>query len=239
MCEDGWEKVVQDVVEEHAEATRTVATGWTKAREGVMVRVDLASPELGAIGTREGRWHGQYLRFDFAFKVPRDLPDDEVLLNASVFFDDVPATHLSFVVGVGDRGGEVSRIDRKDVTSAFLSYASKDRGRVAAIAQGIEAVRPDLDVFLDVENLRSGDDWRKVLDDEIKRRDVLFLCWSRAASKSEWVDYEWRCAYNNKGMDAIEPIAIDPPELCPPPDELKCKHFNSRLIYIANARMEG
>ena len=62
--------------------------------------------------------------------------------------------------------------------------------------------------------------------------DVLYLCWSSNAKKSTWVDYEWRYAYNKNGADGIEPIPIEDPSICPPPEELKDKHFNDLLLYL-------
>ena len=90
-----------------------------------------------------------------------------------------------------------------------------------------------MDVFFDVDSLRSGEDWQQALRAEIERRDILFLCWSLSAKQSEWVDKEWRYALDNKGLDSIEPIPIDPPNICPPPKELASKHFNDRgLLYM-------
>ena len=83
---------------------------------------------------------------------------------------------------------------REDVLSAFISYASQDRNRVAMIIQGMKKARPDMDIFFDVDSLRSGDDWKKALWREIDKRDVLFLCWSKYARDSKWVDAEWRYA---------------------------------------------
>ena len=37
-----------------------------------------------------------------------------------------------------------------------------------------------------------------------------------------------------QGIESIEPIPIDPPDLCPPPQELQSKHFNDSLLYIIN-----
>ena len=121
-------------------------------------------------------------------------------------------------------------LTREDVLSAFVSYASQDRSRVAAIIQGMKKARPDMDIFFDVESLRSGEDWERALRAEIERRDVLFLCWSLAASRSEWVNREWHYAMEYKGIEAIEPVPIDPPDVCPPPGELKSKHFNDRVL---------
>ena len=86
-----------------------------------------------------------------------------------------------------------------------------------------------MDIFFDVESLRSGDDWNKKIRREIDKRDILFLCWSKYARDSEWVDYEWRYALKIKGVESIEV-----PESCPPPDELDGKHFSDKLLYIIN-----
>ena len=126
-------------------------------------------------------------------------------------------------------------VTREDILSAFVSYASQDRKRVAMIIQGMKKARPDMDIFFDVDSLRSGDDWEKALWREIDKRDVLFLCWSKYARDSKWVDAEWRYAFKHKGADSIEPVPIDPPSSCPPPDELKRKHFNDKLLYIINS----
>lgn len=92
-----------------------------------------------------------------------------------------------------------------------------------------------MDIFFDVESLRSGDDWENALWHEIDKRDVLFLCWSKSARDSQWVDAEWRYALKQKGPECIEPVPIDPPGVCPPPKELSKKHFNDKLLYVINS----
>ncbi len=67
---------------------------------------------------------------------------------------------------------------------------------------------------------------------KIEKRDVLFLCWSHFARDSKWVEEEWRYAFDQKGADGIEPLPIELPSQCPPPEELKHKHWNDRLLYI-------
>lgn len=89
-----------------------------------------------------------------------------------------------------------------------------------------------MDLFFDVESLRSGENWEKTLFHEIEKRDVLYLCWSHNAKESEWVDREWRYAYSQKGIDGIEPMPIELPEECPPPQELSGKHWNDKLLYL-------
>ena len=123
---------------------------------------------------------------------------------------------------------------REDILSVFVSYASQDRSRVAAIIQGMKKARPEMDVFFDVDSLRSGEDWQQALRAEIERRDILFLCRSLSAKQAEWVDREWRYALESKGLSCIEPVPLDLPNICPPPKEPSSKHFNDRgLLYIS------
>jgi hypothetical protein len=90
-----------------------------------------------------------------------------------------------------------------------------------------------MDIFFDVENLHSGEDWERTLRREIENRDILFLCWSNFAKESKWVETEWRYALAQKGLDAIEPIPLVSPAECPPPEELKSKHFNDKVLIYA------
>ena len=82
--------------------------------------------------------------------------------------------------------------------------------------------------------MAAENDWQNKLKKEISERDILFLCWSRFASESKWVDAEWRYALENKGINAIEPIPLDLADRCPPPPELRGKSFNDKLLFIIN-----
>ena len=240
MLEEGYEHVVEQVIAEHEEPVKTTGTGWLEVARKTRVRINLSSPELGPLGSQEGIWNGRCLRFGFIFSVPQDIATEQALLNALVYFDDLPATRLSLVVACVNPGSQaVSRQAvvpaRSDIREAFVSYASEDRSRVATIIQGMRTARPDLGIFFDVESLRSGEDWQQTLRTKIEASDVLFLCWSRHASASPWVDYEWHYALDTKGIGFIEPVAIEPPSKCPPPPELNSKHFNDMLLYIIDA----
>lgn len=89
---------------------------------------------------------------------------------------------------------------------------------------------PQLDVFLDVLKLRPGADWQKELWRVIPLSDVFYLFWSRNASNSEWVEKEWRCALESRGLDFIAPVPLMSPEDVPPPPELSGKHFNDWIL---------
>ena len=203
--------------------------------DNTAVTVKLISQDIGLEQTETQIWQGNFLNFIFCVKIPPTYEGKEILFNANVYFNNVIATRLKFTAycGADDFARNANKtvtVSRKDVTSAFMSYASQDRSSVASLIMGMKKARPDMDIFFDVDNLRSGDQWEPVLYQEIEQRDVLFLCWSQNAKASEWVEKEWRHALNSKGIDGIEPIPLVSPDLCPPPDELSGKHFNDKFL---------
>ncbi len=119
----------------------------------------------------------------------------------------------------------------KRYRTAFASYASEDRDGVLARVQGIQKAVPGLDVFLDVVKLRSGDFWQQRLRQEIVTRDVMYLFWSEAASHSKWVEWEWRCGLDERGINFIDPVPLVSPEEVPPPEELaNILHFGDWVL---------
>ena len=118
--------------------------------------------------------------------------------------------------------------------SAFASYSSKNKDEVLARIQGIKTVAPDLDVFFDRATLKPGDRWRDELEKNIQSREVFYLFWSEHAAASEWVSKEWKLALEKRGLDYIQPIPLQRPNVAPPPQELAELHFNDRwLAYMS------
>ena len=232
MYEDAFRKVVDDLVETKGGKGQETKGGYQEVARNARVRVVLTSQDIPLDADGEERiWMGKYLEFSFVVKIPGDYAEPQLLLTASVYINDLIATRLRLILS----REKAVQVSREDVTSAFVSYASQDRGRVAAIIQGMRKARPDLDIFFDIETLRSGQEWEKALWEEIDKRDVLFLCWSHSAKASPWVEKEWRYALSHKGDTGVEPIPIDPPDTCPPPPELQQKHFNDKMLYIIKA----
>lgn len=234
MYEESFRSVIDEALIAEVE-TKEHKSGFYCVEDNTFVKVVLKSNELDETETETSLWKGKYLRFDFAPSIPENFSKKQLLFTASIYFNDILTTNLKFDISVGDDRLTILKISRKDILSAFVSYASQDRGRVATIIQGMKKVRPDLDIFFDVESLRSGEKWEDILRKEIDERDVLYLFWSHFARESEWVDMEWKYALERKGIDCIEPVPIEPPEKCPPPKELSAKHFNDReLLYYQN-----
>ncbi|MBQ6885443.1 MAG: TIR domain-containing protein [Clostridia bacterium] len=238
MYEDDFRKSVDDIIRARGDDVKETKSGYHDVERNSLVRVVLRSSDVAIDDDEEvQRWNGKYLNFEFAAKVPKDFTDDQIFLTATVYINDLIATKLKLILECEKRSKHSINIKKEDVLSAFVSYASQDRNRVATIIQGMKKARPDMDIFFDIESLRSGQKWEEALKSEIENRDVLFLCWSKYARESKWVDMEWRYALESKGEDSIEPIPIDSPDICPPPVELQQKHFNDKMLFIIKATM--
>ena len=120
--------------------------------------------------------------------------------------------------------------------TAFASYASDDREQVFARLQGIKKAVPDMEIFVDVSTLRSGEDWEERLSLEVPTKDIFYLFWSKAAANSEWVDREWKIAFDNRGLNYIDPVPLEDPRDLEVPDQLKSLHFND--AYLIHAEYE-
>lgn len=236
MYEESFRKAVDNIIRSHGENAKEAKSGYHDVVRNSLIKVILTSNDVMIEdGEQEQKWNGKYLNLEFAAKTPKDFEGEQILLSVDIYINDVIATKLKLILDCEKKPKKNISITRTDIVSAFVSYASQDLERVAAIIQGMRKARPDMDIFLDVENLRSGQVWSEVLESEIASRDVLFLCWSKYARASEWVDREWRYALKTKGEDGIEPIPIDPPNSCPPPIELQQKHFNDKMLFIIQA----
>ena len=235
MYEKAFRSIVNEITADYETDVKETRSGMMKVTEEARVRVALSSPDIEIEDCEEEKiWQGEYLVFGFAVELPGNYAKKQILFTAAVYINDIIATKLKFIVKCSSWRKQKITADREDVLSAFVSYASQDRNRVARIIQGMRKARPDMDIFFDIENLRSGESWQNTLQTEIDRRDILFLCWSHFAKQSKWVDTEWRYAFNQKGADGIEPIPLESPSVCPPPEELSKKHFNDKMLFIIN-----
>ena len=236
VYEESYRNIVEKIISNADNDVKEVIASSQDVADNTMIRIVLSSPDIQVTDCDETqKWQGKYLTYSFPVEIPTNYAKKQVLFVASVYFNDLIATKLKFIVNCFSTKEQKLQLTREDVLTAFISYASQDRSRVATIIQGMKKARPDMDIFFDVESLRSGEDWESALRREIENRDVLFLCWSHFAKKSQWVETEWRYALTTKGLDSIEPIPLVSPADCPPPDELKSKHFNDKaLLYRAH-----
>lgn len=73
------------------------------------------------------------------------------------------------------------------MTDIFLSYSSKDRDKVILVQRVFTAA--GYNVFFDVE-IKPGDNWEKVIRNNLSAAGVVVVCWTRNAAESPNVQHE-------------------------------------------------
>jgi hypothetical protein len=177
-------------------------------------------------------WSGEIANATFAATVPDRARTGRRVGVATVRAGGLRIAQIPFVITVGRRVSDLAPVSHEGEPhrKAFASYARHDLDEVLGRVQGMQKVAPQLEVFLDVLSLRSGEDWAKRLWNEIPSNDIFYLFWSLHAKQSEWVQKEWRCALETKGLDFIDPVPLVSPEKVPPPPELASKHFSDWVL---------
>jgi len=99
------------------------------------------------------------------------------------------------------------------VSNIFLSYSRKDKGIVERLENRLEAAGHS--VWVDIEDIRGGDQWRRAIAEAIRQADTFLLLLSSNAVKSDNVCKELNLAEETKTR--VIPVAISsvaiPPEM--------------------------
>lgn len=219
-----------------ADRTKSASSSVFQAAQGQKFRIALQSPDLELdCESQQMSWNGKFAAADFEVFLPENYDRSQLRLRGRVYSDDAVLTDLKLILQIDAAQPQSVVCEKVRLKTAFISYASADRPKVAARIQGIQLARPDMDLFIDVEKLRRGEAWRPRLYQEIADRDLFYLFWSSNAAASEWVLEELRYAMEKKTADYIEPIPLESPDVCPPPQCLNDKHFNDwTLRYLNN-----
>lgn len=190
-------------------------------------------------------WTGEPIDFNFA--VEADPSVKQVVMLARVFVDDAQIGVLAFTRKVSGPAkkphGPGDRARLKRHKRVFLSYSSKDREVVSAIATAYQLA--GVEHFWDRTSLKSGEEWHPRLRREIDRADLFHLCWSRAAADSEWVKKEAEHALTRRrkqsGKPEITVQMLDGPPWAPHPPELDAINFDDfvRAAIVGYARGDG
>jgi hypothetical protein len=181
-------------------------------------------------------WEGDIGCAGFAVRVPADARQGSRIGTVTLFVNSLQVARLDFRLLVAESSADSASTElgvsgTKRIRSAFASYDSRDKDEVLNVILGLEKGNPGLQVFFAEKELRSGERWQERLWEEIDRRDILYLFWSQAASESIWVEREWRCAYERRGVDFIDPVPLASPEVVRPPTELADElHFNHWVL---------
>ncbi|MBL8544941.1 MAG: toll/interleukin-1 receptor domain-containing protein [Hyphomonadaceae bacterium] len=212
------------------------------ASVGVMLEVRGASCE-GAVQRRT--WQGEPIDFNFSAEAEDGVK--QAVFLARVFVDDAQIGVLAFTRPIGGPKKNAASADSvrlKRHKRVFLSYSSKDRETVSAIATAYAAA--GVEHFFDRTSLKSGEEWSPRLRREIDRADLFHLCWSKSAAASEWVEKETEHALGrNKRSKGKQPEItvqmLDGPPWAPHPRHLDSINFDDfvRAAIVGYARGDG
>lgn len=219
------------------EVMQSAAT--TRLRSGARLRCVLEPPAGFSVDAQEMviTWTPPLVRVQFLLRSDADLPDGVHHAKMMVYGDGIFPVLLMRVYfaltvdAAAAAGGPPCSVVAKGrcPSTAFASYAASDWNRVK---ERVDALGPFMDVFVDCLDIKQGQGWEDVIEQEVVGRDALLLFWSTAASKSRWVDREWRHALKVRGLDYITPNALEAPAVCPPPAELASLQFGSALLMV-------
>jgi len=214
---------------------------------GSSMGVALETRGVKCDGTMQRRaWRGEPI--DFSFSVEADDDAKKAVFIARIFVGDAQIGTIAFTLPISSprkkaaNTGDAGRLKRHK--RVFLSYSSADRATVSAIATAYEAA--GVPHFWDRASLKSGEEWSPRLRKEIDRADLFHLCWSKAASSSQWVEKETEHALtrrkrsNGKNPD-ITVQMLDGPPWAPHPAQLDAINFDDfvRAAIVGYARGDG
>jgi hypothetical protein len=237
-----YSSVIETAKEIRREINVGVKVGVSVTRGAILtIRIDVVGLEVpDPIDTVI--WEGAPTNASFIVKVPAETTLGMYPGKALIGYQGITITKVAFVLSV-TRQDHKEYIDRSDrptyPRTAFASYASENREEVLSRIQGMRKIAPNLDVFVDVISLRSGQNWQEKLEEQVPKKDIFYLFWSRAAAGSEWVAREWKLALDRRGLNYIDPVPLEELDQAPPPPELAALHFSDAyLVYIAYERVK-
>jgi hypothetical protein len=196
------------------------------------------------------RWDGSWTRFLFDFKLDQELVSEIVLVRISI---QVAGIEIACISNCAIEVIESQQCDADENPLAhaklgnqtstlyqriFVSYSRQDREiteryKLAQIALGNEA-------FIDVHDLRAGENWKAGLARAIDVADVFQLFWSRNSANSEYCRYEWNyalefCCPDSKCEGFVRPVYWEKPMPEPPPE---LSHVNFKYVpFDGNAKL--
>ncbi|HYN22998.1 MAG TPA: toll/interleukin-1 receptor domain-containing protein [Thermoanaerobaculia bacterium] len=179
-------------------------------------------------------WSGAWQRADFAMTATGDRAGHVIEGSIACYVGPLLIADVRLPVVV-PRPGAALEVETEEpgpalqsarlYQSVFASYSHDDTGIVEAMEKAYKAL--GMDYLRDVMTLKTGQSWSDELLGMIERADVFQLFWSTPASRSAYVEQEWRHALGltaRKGAAFIRPIYWERP-LPPVPEPLGRLHF--------------
>jgi hypothetical protein len=116
----------------------------------------------------------------------------------------------------------------------FISHSSVDQWIARQIGQQIETL--GIEVFLDVKDLATGDDFDERIRDNLRQSDEMLLLISNAALRSYWVMMEFGAARALGMRPALILVGVSPNELPDPINRHLARDVNQIDRYYEELR---
>ena len=173
------------------------------------------------------KWMEDLHRAEFRFKADQALSDDAAKGQISIFVGPLIVGSLKFAMIFDDSIsqsalGHEERSEMYHKDAIFISYSHKDTEIVEAFKAVHHATGHN--VLIDIDNLRSGQEWNLELMHLIDRADIFQLFWSANSCQSKYCQQEWQYALKRNKEGFIRPVFWKLP-LPDPPQELSKYHF--------------
>lgn len=202
-------------------------------RLGAPIRILLTGEHVTIVpAERNFEWNGRENLASFAVQVNGDAPSVTLQLCFHVFLGTVPIAFVPLGVAISTRPSDpqIPRLEVRAPSSVFASYSSKDAAHVTRSLSTLARWAPTLDIFQDCLDLTPNEAFKPQLANEIAARDVFLLFWSRNASVSKWVLWEFETAKLKPGVNGILPMPLEDPAIAPPPPGFEDKHLRDRFM---------
>ncbi len=212
-------------------------SGWTVGAP-VTVRLS-ASGALVSPAEQAFEWNGRLQLAPFVVTVDAAAAAPRIDLCFQVALAGVPIALIPLAVELVERVAQppppesapTARTQAvRAASTVFASYASKDAQAVRYCLAALSRWSPGLVIFQDCLDLLQGDAFKPRLEQQIRRSDACLLFWSRHASASPWVRWEYDTARAGKGLDAVIPMPLEDPAIAPPPPEFSDLHLCDRFM---------
>ena len=176
------------------------------------------------------RWSGAWQRVAFTM-VATGGEVGHIEGSIACYVGPLLIAEVGLPVAVPDPGAESPGETGPALQSArlyqavFASYCHDDTPLVEAMEKAYKAL--GMDYLRDVMTLKSGQRWADELLRLIEKADIFQLFWSTPASRSAYVEQEWRHALSltgRKGAAFIRPVYWEKP-LPAVPEPLQSLHF--------------
>jgi hypothetical protein len=169
-------------------------------------------------------WNGDWTTIPLNLTLPEDLAGESTVVTVSITASGEPLATIQLPIRLlAAEENAAPEDDQKAAQTAFACYASIDRPVVLELISAILSYRK-LDVFVDDLMMQSSETWQPRMEEEVRRRDIFLLFWSRAAANSALARREWQIALESHASSGKPEIQIHPLEDVPVemiPEELR------------------